>query len=236
MCNWLSWPYPNNWHVFGLIVCRDIVVLDRNTIIIIILIVQLLRIMIYSPSLTPFLLHLPPTLPAFIPCTSLSNLSPYLSSCLLPFLLSLTQSLPVFLLPSLPLYYPFLHPSLSTPSFPLIDLHTSTKCYCILCAERKTMCERFCVLLMTSWLPGFARLRSGSLPPSLRTCVPNLVAVRLSCRKKGGTHTHTHAHAHAHAHTHTHKGTLQLYIVEHGGISIVVHCSHFLVENCVLLQ
>ena len=190
--------------------CRDIVVLDRNAIIIIILIVQLLRIMIYSPSLTPFLLHLPPTLPAFIPCTSLSNLSPYLSSCLLPFFLSLPQSLPVFLLPSLPLYYPFLHPSLSTPSFPLIDLHTSTKCYCILCAERKTMCERFCVLLMTSWLPGFARLRSASLrfPPSL----PPHMRAKFGCSqtvmsKKGGyTHAHTRTRTRTRTHTHTQGG------------------------------
>ena len=39
-------------------------------------------------------------------------------------------------------------------------------------------------------------------PISTRICVPNLVVVRRSCRKKGGTDTQTD------------KGTLQLYIVD----------------------
>ncbi len=54
------------------------------------------------------------------------------------------------------------------------------------------------------------------IPESIRTCVPNLVAVRRSCRKRGvqtHTHTHTHTHARTHArtpartHTHTHAHT-----------------------------
>ena len=38
-------------------------------------------------------------------------------------------------------------------------------------------------------------------PISIRICVPNLVAVRRSCRKKGGIDTHARTHARTHAHT-----------------------------------
>ena len=43
--------------------------------------------------------------------------------------------------------------------------------------------------------------------------MPNLVAVRRSCRKKGGTDIHTD--------THTHKGTMQLYI------EVILKCHFF---------
>ena len=42
------------------------------------------------------------------------------------------------------------------------------------------------------------------IPGSIRACVPNLFAVRRSCRKKGG-----------YRHKDTHKGTRHLYIVEY---------------------
>ena len=55
--------------------------------------------------------------------------------------------------------------------------------------------------------------------------MPNFVAVRQSCRKKGGTDTHTHTGRQ------TDKGTLQLYIVlakypSVGRVSAMVLCCH----------
>ena len=69
------------------------------------------------------------------------------------------------------------------------------------------------------WVKCFwARMIHGSI----RTCVPNLVAVRRSCRKRGGG-TDTHMHASTYARTHAHKGTLQLYIIDIHGMYIYIY-------------
>ena len=44
------------------------------------------------------------------------------------------------------------------------------------------------------------------IPGSIRTCVPNLVAVRRSCRKNGGG-----GYRQTHTHTHTQRDTAALY-------------------------
>ena len=67
------------------------------------------------------------------------------------------------------------------------------------------------------------------IPGSIRTCVPNLVAVRRSCRKKGWGYRHTHPHTpthtpthvrtqartrtHACTHTHTQRDTATFYSI-----------------------
>ena len=61
------------------------------------------------------------------------------------------------------------------------------------------------------------------IPGSIHICVPNLVAVRRSCRKKSEVQKRTHARTHARTHTHT-KGTLQLYIVD---LQLKVGCRSF---------
>ena len=63
------------------------------------------------------------------------------------------------------------------------------------------------------------------IPRSMRICVPNLVAVRLSCRKKGGVE----------AHRHTHKRTLQLHIVDRV-VGLHLHSDTTATSNNTLLQ